>query len=167
MITGEHSFGLHGARHRLDPLAYLGYLQEPGDRHYLWGSSSSCLNHFVTLCFRFGVFSSWRLRGLSTAVQTLDMCRILLDLPQTGVIVLSWVGRSTNGDADGDLITMLTMILQVWHTLWVDKWVWQYKRLPRATAEELHCAGRFTTFTSGPGENRQGWKHNIDPPSPI
>ena len=34
MITGEHSFGLHGARHRLDPLAYLGYPQEPGDRHY-------------------------------------------------------------------------------------------------------------------------------------
>lgn len=38
------------------------------------------------------------------------------------------------------------MILQVWHTLWVDKWVWQYKRLPRATAEELHCAGRNECF---------------------
>ena len=35
------------------------------------------------------MFSSWQLRGLSTEVQTLDMCRILLDLPQTG-------------DADGD-----------------------------------------------------------------
>jgi len=34
--------------------------------------------------FRFGVLSSWWLRGLSTGVQTLDTYRILLDLPQTG-----------------------------------------------------------------------------------
>jgi len=31
---------------------------------------------------------------------------------------------------------------QIWQPLWVDEWVWQYKRLPCATAEELHCAGR-------------------------
>ena len=39
---------------------------------------------FVILRFRFGLFSCWWLRGLSTEAQTRDTYRTLLDLPQTG-----------------------------------------------------------------------------------
>ena len=42
------------------------------------------------------------------------------------------------GDDDGK---KMTMIFQIWHSLWVHQWFRQHQRLYRATAQKLYRPG--------------------------